>query len=623
MADFLHFRNHVKLTVFNVRLMFNSLIKRNETNASKVTLPLVSLLFLTLLNFQVNGQVIFQETFDEANTATVGSANGVNWAASCPTCLSGDHYEVNNGVLEGQDTNGEAEWTTNSIDVSNCSSVEISFDIQSLGTMEACGTGCTSVDWVRFQYNVDGTGWTNPTNSYFCPGPCADINVIASDDVGSITYSTGCLPINGNTIQLKISVQCWAASEFWLIDNVTVTCNGANPGTDGTIDLCNSSSPVNLFSVLGGSPDNGGTWTGPSNLTGGDQGTFDPSTMNFGTYTYTVGTAPCEASATVTVSNGNLGLSVANDSICLGETGTLTAVPTQGGGTFSWSPGGMTSSSISVSPATSTNYTVTYSLGGCTGTASADIIVHSLPIIDAGTDQSVCSETEITLTATGAQSYNWNNNVVNGVPFTPSAGNSSYVVTGTDVNGCSSTDSVNVNVLPSPTANGSPSIVSGGAPLDLTIDNLSTGGTNYQWDFGNGDTYTTATTESVNTSYLVEGSYVVTLIASNGQCQSTWTQLISVYNENPLVVTVPNVFSPNGDNINDQYAISVENGESISGVILNRWGNTIVEFDDLGFYWDGQIDGQDATQGTYFIQFEVTGVDGTVKTGHGFFQLVR
>ncbi len=596
---------------------------RKRTNVRKAALPLINVLLLMILNFQVNGQVIFQETFDEANTATVGSANGVDWSASCPTCLSGDHYEVNNGVLEGKDTNGEAEWVTNSIDVSNCSSVEISFDIQSLGTMEACGTGCTSVDWVRFQYNVDGNGWTNPTNSSFCPGPCADINVIASDDVGSITYSTGCLPINGNNLQLKISVQCWAASEFWLIDNVTVNCNGVNPGTDGTIDLCNSSAPVNLFSILGGSPNTGGTWSGPSSLTGGDQGTFDPSTMNFGTYTYTVGTAPCEASATVTVGNGSLGVSVANDTICLGETGILTAVPTQSGGTFSWSPGGITTNSISVSPTVSTNYTVTYSLGGCTGTANADVIVNPLPIVNAGNDQTVCAEEQVTLNATGAQSYNWNNNVVNGVPFIPSAGNSTYVVTGTDSNGCSSSDTLTVSILPSPFANGNPSVISGGAPLDLTIDNISTGANNYQWDFGNGDSYNTTTAESVTTTYLAEGSYVVTLVASNGQCQSTWTQLISVYNNNPLVVNVPNVFSPNGDNVNDVYSILVENGESISGVITNRWGNTIVEFNDLGFFWDGKVNGQRATAGTYFVQFEVTGLDGTVQAGHGFFQLVR
>ncbi|MBK7287529.1 MAG: hypothetical protein IPI95_10725 [Flavobacteriales bacterium] len=82
---------------------------------------------------------------------------------------------------------------------------------------------------------------------------------------------------------------------------VNVTINTPpDPGTDGTITLCTSDAAASLFAQLGGTPDAGGTWSGPSAVTGG---MIDPATMNSGAYVYTVtGTAPCpDETATVTV----------------------------------------------------------------------------------------------------------------------------------------------------------------------------------------------------------------------------------------------------------------------------------------------------------------------------------
>ncbi|MCB9184627.1 MAG: gliding motility-associated C-terminal domain-containing protein, partial [Flavobacteriales bacterium] len=72
-----------------------------------------------------------------------------------------------------------------------------------------------------------------------------------------------------------------------------------NPGTDGLLNLCVASDPVELFPVLGGA-DTGGTWNGPD---GAASGTFTPNLSTPGAYMYTVaGIAPCpSASATITV----------------------------------------------------------------------------------------------------------------------------------------------------------------------------------------------------------------------------------------------------------------------------------------------------------------------------------
>lgn len=73
-----------------------------------------------------------------------------------------------------------------------------------------------------------------------------------------------------------------------------------NAGTNGTLSACSNGTSVSLFAQLTGNPQVGGNWSGPSPTTG----SYDPSAMDPGVYTYMVnGISPCaNASATVTVS---------------------------------------------------------------------------------------------------------------------------------------------------------------------------------------------------------------------------------------------------------------------------------------------------------------------------------
>lgn len=106
-------------------------------------------------------------------------------------------------------------------------------------------------------------------------------------------------------------------------ESFTITINNAvDAGGDAIIALCPTQATTDLFSTLLGSPVPGGTWTGPSPLGNGSIGTFDPTTMSGGTYTYVVqggGACPNDTS-TVTVTVQGQSIDLGNDTtLCPGE----------------------------------------------------------------------------------------------------------------------------------------------------------------------------------------------------------------------------------------------------------------------------------------------------------------
>ena len=89
----------------------------------------------------------------------------------------------------------------------------------------------------------------------------------------------------------------------------------------------------------------------------------------------------------------------------------------------------------------------------CTDTAYYTVKVNKLPSISAGRDTFVCDgKNKVLLTATGGVSYAWNANAslscVNcASPVASTFQSSAYIVTGTDANGCTNTDTVQVQVV--------------------------------------------------------------------------------------------------------------------------------------------------------------------------------
>ncbi len=157
--------------------------------------------------------------------------------------------------------------------------------------------------------------------------------------------------------------------------------------------------------------------------------------------------------------------------ICAGEQVTLTA--TAGSGTISWD--NSVTNGTPFTPAATTTYTATATSGGCSNTAQVTVTVHPLPVVVAtASDDTVCKGGQVTVEATGAATYTWDNGVSNNQPFTANT-TTTYTVTGTDANNCSNTDQVTITVL-EPGANTIDATICVGDTYQLGTQSLSAAG---------------------------------------------------------------------------------------------------------------------------------------------------
>lgn len=265
---------------------------------------------------------------------------------------------------------------------------------------------------------------------------------------------------------------------------------------------------------------------------------------------------------------------------------------------------------------------------GCVSSVNGTVAEPEPLIVNLGNDYTVCEGTAVSINAnvsggTPAYGYSWN---VGGsgpiVSETPST-TTSYTVTVTDGNGCTANATQTITVVPYPVADGYNDIYTGYAPLSVVFNNLSSSATNYEWNFGDGSVVNVNTVQDVSHTYDAPGTYTVILTASNGSCETTWFTEIIVISYPDVVFEVPNVFTPNNDNENDLYFIELENAASLEGVIVNRWGNVMVEFNDLNFVWDGKVNGSEVDEGVYFIKYKIVGLNEAIIEGHTFFHLFR
>ncbi|NHE57360.1 T9SS type B sorting domain-containing protein [Cyclobacterium plantarum] len=156
--------------------------------------------------------------------------------------------------------------------------------------------------------------------------------------------------------------------------------------------------------------------------------------------------------------------------------------------------------------------------------------------------------------------------------------------------------------------------------FDVQFINNSSGNIDsYYWDFGDGNN---SLEDSPIHRYQEAGIYEVNLTAYDfWNCSSTTTFEIEILD---YFLKVPNVFSPNGDGINDYFFPKFLYIEEISFTIMNKWGEILFhteEIDSRG--WDGSYRGQQSTPGNYVYKLNFTTTDGREFSDTGALMLLK
>ena len=82
--------------------------------------------------------------------------------------------------------------------------------------------------------------------------------------------------------------------------------------------------------------------------------------------------------------------------------------------------------------------------------AGTNFTAGALPVVEAGMSQTVCDGEMVTLSGSGVLSYQWDNGVTDNISFAASLGTTTYTVIGTNADGCTDTDTVDVIANPLP-----------------------------------------------------------------------------------------------------------------------------------------------------------------------------
>jgi hypothetical protein len=311
-------------------------------------------------------------------------------------------------------------------------------------------------------------------------------------------------------------------TETWII------LPALSPTISGNLNICDGQSTT--LTVNCGGDCAGATYTWNQGLGSGQAKTVTPP---IGTHTYTVTvTRPgqdCEAvtSIDVTVSPAPaINPTATPTAICVGDAVSLEAncpLCTN----FTWSNGLGTGANVLATPASTTNYTVTGTQGGCSVTATVPVTVNQAPVftIIGNPSMTICQGGTTVLEADcsancpgGGTGYQWSNGL--GTGFTKSvtpAVNTTYSLTATSPNGCVGVVSKEVTVTALPSVNinpATPSICSGGNAA-LT----ATGATTYSWSEG-------SNTAAINVSPASTTSYTVT--GTTNGCTNTATVTVTV-----------------------------------------------------------------------------------------------
>ena len=130
------------------------------------------------------------------------------------------------------------------------------------------------------------------------------------------------------------------------------------------------------------------------------------------------------------------------------------------------------------------------------------------------------------------------------------------------------------------------------------------------WYFGDGET---SDKENPIHIYDAAGEYEVSLTLISEDNEVYQEQKAITIKAESSIDNIPNVITPNGDRINDEFLIKTTNIEEFNIVIKDQFGNVIFESDDKDFTWDGtDLSGNPVKKAVYIYYIFAKGTDGAI-----------
>ena len=290
---------------------------------------------------------------------------------------------------------------------------------------------------------------------------------------------------------------------------------------------------------------------------------------------------------------------------CVGDNITLTA---KDGDQYLWSgPNGFVSTNGSLVmknvglQSSGKYYLRATKQNGCSTLDSTIVTINSVPTANAGADQIICENNNVLLHASGGIRYLWSPSAdfadatLADQSIQP-ANTTVYSLTAFNQYNCFSNDSVKITVLKNIKMDaGSDMHIMQGESVQLhatvsgDVDKIS-------WS----PLYNISNAASLNPVVSPDNDFIYTITATspNNVCSNVSDEVFIKVFKN---LNIPNVFSPNGDGINDTWVIDkIEDYPQVSVKVFNRYGQIV--FLSTGNYhsWDGTYNGAALPVGTYF-----------------------
>jgi gliding motility-associated-like protein len=411
----------------------------------------------------------------------------------------------------------------------------------------------------------------------------------------------------------------------------------------------NSNSPVCENNTLNLSASSGASWSwsGPSFTSTSQTPSLPSATLSMsGSYTVVVTDANGCVNANVTnvtITPRPSAPAGSNVSYCQNASAdVLTAVPSTGG-TLNWYgtiPSGGYSSSAPI-PATavvgSTPYYVSQTVAGCEGAqTSITVTIKQLPVATLNVIPPQCVPLCDTFSLSSASTLTaviWNmgngftTNGNNPIYCYGESGNYSISVDITDSAGCRNSqlfsNCVHVNEIPVADFSYSPDPVSILEP-NVTFYNTSVGGiASSEWNFYRNDTliYMSTAAEPAYVFPDINVYNVQLAVISNQGCKDTIVKPIEIRDE--MAVYIPNAFSPDNDNINDEFKVYGVGIAKVKMWIFDRWGEKIFWTDEMEKGWNGRKNDVPVKSDIYIYKVEIVDLKGAKTMHNGHVTVVR